>query len=108
MTNMSLSGASRGGARGAGAPIFLDQTKAWKAENIFLDPHPPPPPLSQGLDLTHTKHDRWSLGKAFISYFLPVLLLHYYVCSSVHVPGHACLCVLDRPLRLHSEIALRN
>ena len=50
MTNMSLSGASRGGARGAGAPHIFRPSKAWKAENIFLDPLPPPPPLSQGLD----------------------------------------------------------
>ena len=47
MTTVSDPGEGPGGP---GPPIFLDQTKAWKAENIFLDPHPPPPPLSQGPD----------------------------------------------------------
>ena len=35
---------------GLGAPLFLDQTEAWRAEKTFFRDHPPPPPLSQGLD----------------------------------------------------------
>ena len=40
-----FSGGTRAGAQGA--PLFLDQTEAWRAETVFLetDPH-----LSQGLD----------------------------------------------------------
>ena len=113
------------GGPGPGPPTFLDQVRPGRPKTFFWTPTLLPRPYLKvwircwtihkewffplSVDLiTHTKHDRWSLGQAFISYFLPVLLLHYYVCSSVHVPGHACLCVLDRPLRLHSEIALRN
>ena len=41
------SGGSRGGARGArGAPLFLDQTEARRAEKNLLGDCPP---LSQGL-----------------------------------------------------------
>ena len=32
------------------APLFLDETEARRAENIFFKPPPSPPPLSQGLD----------------------------------------------------------
>ena len=75
------------GSGGPGPPIFLDQTKAWRAEKNFswdqspLPPPPSPPPpylkvwircwtihkecfFPLSVDLTHTKHDRWSLGKA--------------------------------------------
>ena len=38
------SGGSRGENRGAGPPLFLDQTEARRAENIFLETTPPPPP----------------------------------------------------------------
>ena len=54
---------SRGGARGArpSPPLFLDQTEAQRAEKEFfwrpgpplsqgLNYHPPPPPLSEGVD----------------------------------------------------------
>ena len=30
--------------------LFLDQTEAQRAEKIFFRDHPPPAPLSQGLD----------------------------------------------------------
>ena len=40
-----FSGGTRAGARGA--PLFLDQTEAWRAETVFLETDPP---LSQGLD----------------------------------------------------------
>ena len=35
------SGGSREGARGAGPPLFLDQTEARRAEKIFWRPPPP-------------------------------------------------------------------
>ena len=42
------SGGSRGGARGPGPPLFLDQNEARRAEkNVFSRPGPP---LSHGLD----------------------------------------------------------
>ena len=52
------SGGSRGGARGARLPLFLDETETRRAEKILGDPPlsmslndcPPPPPTSQGLD----------------------------------------------------------
>ena len=68
---ISDSGGSRGGAKGAQAPLlFLDQTdEAFMAEkNVFGDRSPPPlskvwktaPPLSQGLDpaLSDTKYHK--------------------------------------------------
>ena len=42
-----VSGGSRGGARGARPPLFLDQTEARRTEKNFFEP---PPPLSHGLD----------------------------------------------------------
>ena len=41
MTTVSDPGEGPGGP---GPPIFLDQTKAWSAENIFWDPTPLPRP----------------------------------------------------------------
>ena len=41
-----VSGGSRGGARGARPPLFLDQTEARRTEKNFFEP----PPLSHGLD----------------------------------------------------------
>ena len=41
-----VSGGSRGGARGARPPLFLDQTEARRTEKKFFDP---PPPISHGL-----------------------------------------------------------
>ena len=41
-----VSGGSRGGARGARPPLFLDQTEARRTEKNVFDP----PPLSHGLD----------------------------------------------------------
>ena len=32
-----ISGGSRGGARGSGHPLFLDQTEVRRAEQIFLE-----------------------------------------------------------------------
>ena len=53
-------GGSRGGGRGGRPPLFLNQTKARRAQKMFLETAPPPflrvwmpgppPPLSQGLD----------------------------------------------------------
>ena len=43
-----VSGGSRGGARGARPPLFLDQTEARRTEKKFFEP--PPPPISHGLD----------------------------------------------------------
>ena len=47
-----VSGGSRGGARGARPPLFLDQTEARRTEKNVFDPPPliswagyPPPPL---------------------------------------------------------------
>ena len=53
-----VSGGSRGGARGARPPLFLDQTEARRTEKNVFDPPPPlshgldtpPPPLFEGLD----------------------------------------------------------
>ena len=53
-----VSGGSRGGARGARPPLFLDQTEARRTEkNVFYPPPPliswsgyPPPHLFEGLD----------------------------------------------------------
>ena len=54
-----VSGGSRGGARGARPPLFLDQTEARRTEKNFFEPPPPliswsgypsPPPLFEGLD----------------------------------------------------------
>ena len=53
-----VSGGSRGGARGARPPLFLDQTEARRTEKKFFEPpphiswsgYPPPPPLFEGLD----------------------------------------------------------
>ena len=53
-----VSGGSRGGARGARPPLFLDQTEARRTEKKFFEPPPPishgldtpPPPLFEGLD----------------------------------------------------------
>ena len=53
-----VSGGSRGGARGARPPLFLDQTEARRTEKNFFEPpliswsgYPPPsPPLFEGLD----------------------------------------------------------
>ena len=42
-----VSGGSRGGARGARPPLFLDQTEARRTEKKFFEP---PPPISHGLD----------------------------------------------------------
>ena len=42
-----VSGGSRGGARGARPPLFLDQTEARRTEKNVFDP---PPPLFEGLD----------------------------------------------------------
>ena len=60
------SGGSRGGARGgggAGAPLFVDQTVARRAEKDFQTDFPPPPisddrslTLSEGLDPPLLKH----------------------------------------------------
>ena len=49
MQLIDYSGRSKGGARGARLPLFLDQTEARMAEKNFLRDRPPPP-LSQGLD----------------------------------------------------------
>ena len=38
-----VSGGSRGGARGARPPLFLDQTEARRTEKVFFDTAPPPP-----------------------------------------------------------------
>ena len=56
----ATSGGSRGGARGARPPVFLDQTEAQRAEKkLFWRPGSPlsqdlddraPTPLSEGLD----------------------------------------------------------
>ena len=43
-----LSGGSRGGARGAQPPLFLDQNEAQRAEKNLFEAGVPP--LSQGLD----------------------------------------------------------
>ena len=43
------SGGSKGPGGGLGPPLFLDQTKARRAEKGFLDDFPTPPP-SWGLD----------------------------------------------------------
>ena len=52
-----VSGGSRGGARGARPPLFLDQTEARRTEkNVFA---PPPPPLSHGLDTPPTYLKVW-------------------------------------------------
>ena len=69
---LSLSGGSRGGARGPSPPLFSDQTK-----NFFRDWTPPPPlpkglddrapSLSQGLDMT--------LSRTCFFYKTPVSLL---------------------------------
>ena len=37
-----VSGGSRGGARGARPPLFLDQTEARRTEKKFFEPPPPP------------------------------------------------------------------
>ena len=37
-----VSGGSRGGARGARPPLFLDQTEARRTEKNVFDPPPPP------------------------------------------------------------------
>ena len=42
---------SRGGARGAWPPLFLDQTEARRPQKTCFGDHSPPPPrLSKGLD----------------------------------------------------------
>ena len=62
-----------GGSRG-GAPLFLDQTEARRAEKIFV--LRPPSPLSEGLDLPlHTQFMQthfWAIQKAesFFDYFI--------------------------------------
>ena len=43
MLHLPCSGGSRGEARGACPPLFLDQTVARRVEKLFL--RPPPPPL---------------------------------------------------------------
>ena len=50
MLHLPCSGGSRGEARGACPPLFLDQTVARRVEKLFLRPPPPPPSLSEGLD----------------------------------------------------------
>ena len=49
---IAVSGGSRGGAGGSRpTPLFLDQTKARRAEKIFLKNRPASPlPLFEGLD----------------------------------------------------------
>ena len=39
-----------GESRDPPLPLFLDQTEARRAEKIWGETAPPPPPLSQGLD----------------------------------------------------------
>ena len=63
--------------KGSGPPLFLDQTEARRAENIFLETAPPPPPfylrfwmtgphLSQGpdpaLNCSRTRQTRRSIN----------------------------------------------
>ena len=43
-----VSGGSRGGARGARPPLFLDQTEARRTEKVFFDTAPPLPILRSG------------------------------------------------------------
>ena len=51
---IAVSGGSRGGAGTRPTPLFLDQTKARRAEKKNFKnrspPLPPPPPLFDGLD----------------------------------------------------------
>ena len=42
---IAVSGGSRGGAGGPALPLFLDQTKARRAENFFKKNRPAPPSL---------------------------------------------------------------
>ena len=42
--------ADPGEGTGGAAPLFLDQTEAWRAEKTFWRP---PPPFSKGLDDRH-------------------------------------------------------
>ena len=41
MVTLTTAGRSRGGARGARPPLFLDQNETRRAENFFLGDRPP-------------------------------------------------------------------
>ena len=57
------SGGSKGGARGARAPLFLDQTEAQRTEKIFFVDRPPP--LSKGLDPSLASNHRFVFSLLF-------------------------------------------
>ena len=94
--DIHLSGGSRGRARGALPPLFLDQTEARRAEKNFFKM--PPPPLSQGRD------DR--LPPTYLKVWIRHRISHIkdnFSRQEPWAPAHAWLTNLDKLFLTHDD-----